>query len=196
MTDINALNTVRGPARIWAGVLGATEPAQTNAALIADPATGWTFVGATQGGASWEDDQTVTGTRADQVIDEIGGRVTARKTMATFSLLEETLANLALLLNRFGTTTQPASGISVYDPGQFTAGDIPTYSAILIDGWAPQVAGGGKARRRVIFRKVLNTSSKVTQEYDPTKDALLAASFQCYYVTSTISPYIVMDQTS
>jgi len=196
MTDINPLNYVRGPARIWRGAFGVTEPAQTNSALIADPGAGWTFVGATEGGASWEDDQTVSGTRADQVIDEIGARVTARKTMLTASLLEATLANLALALNNFGTTTQPASGISVYDPGQFTAGDIPAYSAILIDGWAPQISGGGKARRRVIFRKVLNTSAKISQDYDPTKDALLAVTMQCYYVSSSISPYVVMDQTS
>lgn len=196
MTDINPLNYVRGPARLWVGAFGATEPAQTNATLIADPGTGWTFVGATEGGASWEDDQTVSGTRADQVVDEIGARVTARKTSVTFSMLEATLANLALALNNFGSVTQPASGISVYDPGQMTAGDIPSYAAILVDGWAPQVAGGGKARRRAIFRKVLNTGAKVMQEYDPTKDALLAATFQCYYVTSTISPYIVMDQTT
>jgi hypothetical protein len=48
----------------------------------------------------------------------------------------------------------------------------------------------------VIFRKVLNTSAKISQDYDPTKDALLAVTMQCYYVSSSISPYVVMDQTS
>lgn len=195
MTDINPLNYVRGPARIWVGAFGATEPAQTNAALEADPGDGWRFTGATQKGVTWEDDQTVTGTRADQVVDEIGGRVTARKTLVTLSMLEETLDNLDLALNHFGTIT-PGDGITVYEPGQMTAGDIPEYSAILVDGWAPQLPGGGAARRRAIFRKVMNTSGKVAQAYDPDNDALLACTFQCYYVSASIRPWVAMDQTS
>jgi len=191
-----ANNTVRGPAYIWVGAFGVTEPAQTNSALIADPGAGWTSIGLTEGGVSWDDDQTVSGTRADQVVDEIGGRVTARKTMVTFNMLEPTLARLAIALNNFGTVTTPASGISVYDPGQYTAGSIPAYSAILVDGWAPQIAGGGAARRRAIFRKVLNTNSKVEAVSDPTKDGVWAFSGQCYFVSTSISPYVVMDQTA
>lgn len=196
MTDINPLNYVRGPVRLWIGAFGVTEPAQTNAALIADPGAGWTFLGATQGGCTWDDEQTVTGTRADQVVDEIGARITARKTTAVMNLLEATLANLAFALNSFGTTTQPGAGISVYTPGQMTSGSVPSYSALLLDGQAPQLTGGGAARRRVIFRKVLNTSAKVGQQYDPTKDALIPVTVQAYYVSSSIDPYVVMDQTS
>lgn len=191
-----ANNAVKGPANIWVGTFGVTEPASTNSALIADPGAGWTSIGLTEGGVSWEDDQTVSGTRADQVLDEIGARVTARKTMVTFNLLEPTLARLAIALNNFGSVTTPASGINVYDPGQPNAGSIPVYSAILVDGWAPQISGGGAARRRAIFRKVLNTNAKVEHVYDPTKDTVLAFSCQCYFVSSTISPYVVMDQTS
>lgn len=196
MTDVNPLNYIEGEARLWVGAFGVTEPNQTLSALEADPGAGWTFLGATQGGVSWEDDQTVTGARADQVIDEIGGRVTARKTMVTFSLMEGTLANLAVGLNGFGSVSSPAEGVSVYDPGQMTAGDIPAYSAILVDGWAPQVSGGGKARRRGIFRKLLNTGAKVGQQYDPTKQSLIPVSFQCYYVGPNLSPYVILDQTA
>lgn len=190
-----ANNTVRGPANIWVGAFGVTEPAQSNAALIADPGAGWTSVGLTEGGVTWDDEQTVSGTRADQVIDEIGGRITARKTMVTFNLLEPTLARLLIALNNFGTVTT-GTGITTYDPGQFTAGSIPAYTAILVDGWAPQLSGGGAARRRAIFRKVLNTNAKVEAVYDPTKDGVWAFSGQCYFVSSSISPYIVMDQTA
>lgn len=191
-----ANNTVRGPANVWVGVFGVTEPAQTNSALIADPSTGWTSIGLTTGGVTWDDDQTVSDTEADQVIDSIGGRVTKRKTMVTFNMEEPTLARLAIALNNFGTVSTPGSGISVYDPGQFNAGNIPSYTAILVDGWAPQIAGGGAARRRAIFRKVLNTGSKVEAVYDPTKDGQWAFSGQCYFVSNSISPYVVMDQTA
>lgn len=196
MTDINPLNYVRGEARIWVAQFGATEPAATNAALVADPDSGvWTPVGATQGGCSWDDEQTVTDTEADQVPIAIGGRITKRKITVTFSMLEPTLANLIVALNRFGTTTV-GTGITTFSPGQMTAGSIPSYSAILVDGWAPQLAGGGAARRRAIFRKVLNTSAKVGQEYDPGKDALIPVTASCYYVSSSIDPYVVMDQTA
>lgn len=191
-----ANNTVRGPANVWVGTFGVTEPAQSNAALIADPSTGWTSIGLTTGGVTWDDDQTVSGTRADQVLDEIGARITARKTMVTFSMEEPTLARLAIVLNNFGTVSSPGSGISVYDPGQFNAGNIPSYTAILVDGWGPQISGGGAARRRAIFRKVLNTASKVEAVYDPTKDGVWAFSGQCYFVSTSISPYVVMDQTA
>lgn len=190
-----ANNVVRGPANIWVGVLGVTEPAASNAALIADPGAGWTSIGLTEGGVTWDDEQTVSGTRADQVLDEIGARVTARKTMVTFNLLEPTLARLQIALNNMGTLTV-GSGITTYDPGQANAGTPASYSAILVDGWAPQLTGGGAARRRAIFRKVLNTNAKVEAVYDPTKDGVWAFSGQCYFVSTSISPYIVMDQTS
>jgi hypothetical protein len=196
MTDINPLNAVRGPARIWVATLGATEPAATNAALVADPDSSvWTFVGATQGGCTWEEDQTITDIEADQVVDPIGGRVTKRKIAINFSMLEATLANFAVALNRFGTTTV-GTGITTYSPGQMTSGSIPTYSAVLVDGQAPQVPGGGQARRRAIFRKVMNNNAKVSQTYDPAKDDLIPVTFQGYYISPTIDPYFVMDQTA
>lgn len=192
---INPLNTIKGEAYVWVGAFGVTEPAQTNAALVADPGAGWTFIGATQGGVSWDDTDTISDTTADQVIDPIGGRVTARKTTLMFNLLEPTLARLAIALNSFGAVTTPASGVSLFDPGQPTAGSIPSYSAYLIDGWAPQISGGGRARRRGIFRKVLN-QPKITAASDPTKDQVLAISAQCYFVSNSLSPYIILDQTS
>lgn len=192
---INPLNTIKGPANIWVAAFGTTEPAQTQPALIADPGAGWTFVGATQGGISWEDDQTVTDTAADQVIDDIGGRVTKRKIIVTLNLLEPTLANLAIALNRFGTTNV-GTGITTYTPGQYNAGSIPAYSAILVDGQAPQIAGGGQARRRLIVRKTLNQNGKVSLDSDPQKDQMIAASFKSYFVSPSLDPYIVMDQTA
>lgn len=195
VATINPLNAIKGPANIWVATSGTTEPAQTNAATIADPGAGWTFVGATQAGCTWEDDQKIDDTVADQVIDNIGGRVTDRTITVTLSLLELTPANLQLALNRMGTITVNA-GLTVYSPGQPNAGSIPQYSAILVDGWAPQISGGGAARRRAIFRKVMNKGGKVPMTYDPTKDAVVPVTFTCYFVSPTIDPYVWMDQTA
>jgi hypothetical protein len=192
---INTLNTVKGEAWIYWAPFGTTEPAQTNAALTEDPPEPWICLGALdKSGCSWDEDQTVTDTEASQVIDPIGGRVTKRLTTVTFNMLEQTLANLAIALNNFGTTTV-GTGITVYDPGQPTAGSIPDYSAFLVDGQAPQVPGGGQARRRAIFRKVMN-NGKVKSDGDPSKDKVWAYTGRCYWVSGSISPWISMDQTA
>lgn len=194
MATINPSNVVEGPANVWVGSFGVTEPAQTNAALITDPSTGWSFVGATQGGVTWEVDHTITDAVADQVIDPLTGRVTGRKIMVTFNALEQTLATLQIALNALGTITVN-TGITIYDPGQPTAASPLSFNAFLIDGWAPLLGSGAAARRRAIFRKITN-QPKVANAADPTKQNVWALSAQCYYVSGSISPWISMDQTA
>lgn len=196
--DINPLNTIRGPANLWIAPFGTTEPAATQAALVQDPSVAnvaWTFLGATQGGVSWIDDQTIEDTEADQVPDPIGGALVKVRTTVAFSMLEVTLPNLFVALNRMGTVSV-GTGITTYTPGQANAATIPTYSAIIADGQAPQIAGGGQARRRGIFRKLLNNAGKITIAYDPSKNGLLAVTMQCYRVSGTIDRYAIQDQTA
>lgn len=191
---INPLNSVKGPAGVWFAAFGATEPAQTNAALIQDPSTPWLFLGATKGGVTWQDTDTYTDTQADQVPDAIGARLEKRVTTVKFNALEPTTAALVLALNSMGTLTV-GTGITVYDPGQPNAGAIPQYCAILVDGQAPQLPGGGRARKRTIFRKVLNKPD-LSVVASPTDDQVFAFSLQTFFVSSSISPWITMDQTA
>lgn len=190
----NPNNAIMGPINMWYGAFGVTEPAQTNAALIADPGAGWTFAGGTQGGVQYEIDHTITDLTFDQVVDPIGGRITGRSGMVTFNGAEPTIALLAMALNNVGTTTV-GSGITIYDPGQPNSATPLTYNAVLLDGWAPVLSSGLSARRRVIFRKVLN-QPKITTVGDPTKQVVWALSTKMYYVSGSISPYIKMDQTA
>ena len=192
---INPNNKIMGPFNVWAGAFGVTEPAQTNAALIADPGAGWTFQGGSEGGISWEIDHTITPLTMDQTIDPVGGRITGRSGKVSFNAAEPTLALLATALDNVGTTTTPGAGISVYDPGQPNAATPLAYNAILLDGWAPLLSSGAAARRRVIFRKMLN-DAKIASNGDPTKAVVWALTTTMYYVSGSISPYIVMDQTA
>lgn len=195
---LSPLKTIRGPANLWYAPFGTTEPAATNAALIQDPSVAnaaWTFLGATQGGVSWIDDDTIEDTIADQVPVPLGGSLTKSITTVTFNLLEATLANLQIALNGLGTLN-PGTGITTYTPGQANAGSILTYGAIIVDGQAPQLPGGGQARRRGIFRKLLNNGGKVTIASDPSKNALIPVTFQCYYVSNSIDRYFIQDQTA
>lgn len=191
---VNPNNALQGPINLWYGAFGVTEPAQTNAALITDPGAGWTFAGGTDGGVSWEIDHTVTDINFDQVIDPIGARITARSGMVTFNGGEPVLALLALALNNVGTTVV-GTGITTYTPGQPNAATPLSYNALLLDGVAPLLSGGGAARRRVIFRKVLN-QPKIVTNGDPTKNVVWALSAKMYYVSGSIDPFIVMDQTA
>jgi hypothetical protein len=191
---INPLNVIQGPVSAWYGAFAVTEPAQTNAALIADPGAGWSFAGSTQGGLSWEIDHTTTNITVDQSIDPITTRVTGRSGMVTFNAAEPTLALLALALNNFGTTTV-LTGLTTYTPGQPTAASPVTCNALLLDGWAPLLGSGLAARRRAIFRKMAN-NGKMVQSGDPTKNTVWALQLEMYFVSASIDPYIVMDQTA
>jgi hypothetical protein len=191
---INPNNAIMGPFNAWAGAFGVTEPAQTNAALIADPGAGWTFQGGSQGGISWEIDHTITDLSMDQVIDPVGGRVTGRSGVVVFNAAEPTLALMAIALNNIGTTTV-GTGITTYTAGQPNAATPLTYNAILLDGWAPLLSSGAAARRRVIFRKILN-QPKMVNNGDPTKQLVWGLSCKMYYVSNSIDPWISMDQTA
>lgn len=193
MATITPNNVILGPANLWYGVFGATEPALTNAALIIDPA-GWAFVGATSGGVTWEEVVTLTKVQADQVIDPITARPTGRTITIATNLLEPTVANLALARNNLGTVTV-GTGITTVTAGQPNAATPSIFAALLVDGWAPLLSGGGSARRRAIFRKCLN-DPKITQSADPTKPSMWALSMEAYYVSSTIDPWISEDQTA
>jgi hypothetical protein len=200
-------NVVQGPAEVYWGIFGAiTEPPATNAALLTDPVSaggaGYTDFGATMGGVSWDVAYTYGQIKADQVIDPIGARLTGRAITVTMSLLEATLANLKASMNQ-SATINVGSGISTLDPGGAVAAPglttpqitQPTYGALIIDGWAPALGSGVAARRRFILRKVLN-DIKATAKYDLVTQTVWACTFTCYYVSSSISPFIIEDQTA
>lgn len=191
---VNPNNAIEGPISFWYGAFGVTEPAQTNAALIADPGAGWTAGGGSNGGITWEIDHTLTDITFDQVIDPVDARITGRSGMVTFNAAEPTLAVLAVALNNVGTTTVNA-GISIYDPGQPNSATALTFNAVLLDGWAPKLNTGAAARRRTIFRKCLN-QPKMINIGQPGKNVVWALQVKMYYVSNAISPWIQMDQTA
>jgi|SRR5579859_4261222 len=200
-------NVVQGPATLYWGIFGSTtEPPVTNTAIKTDPVsaggTGWNDFGGTMGGVQWDAAYTYGQIKADQIVDPIGARLTGRVITVTTSLLEATLVNLNEAMNQSATITT-GSGINTFDPGGAVAAPgtntpvitQPTYSALIIDGWAPALVSGAVARRRFILRKVLN-DIKATAKYDLTTQSVWACTFTCYYVSATTSPFIIEDQTA
>jgi hypothetical protein len=181
-------NLVMGPATLYIGAFGATEPADS-AVNAAPAASAWTDVGATQGGVDITIKQDYKDLDVDQIVDVPGARLTSRKVIVATSLAEPTVNNLLYALN--DGTAGSGTGYNKYDPAFASSATQPTFRALIIDGWAP----GGVYTRRLIVRKALSTVD-VKMSYQKDKETVFSVSWDAYYVSSSIAPFHVVDQTS
>lgn len=185
---VTATNIVQGPATMYTGEFGATEPVDT-AVNTTPAASSWTDVGGTQEGLKLAIDQTYVELEVDQIVDRVGSRLTKRDFTVGTSLAEPTLENLSIAMN--GGTAASGAGYKSFEPSFASSATQPTYKALLFDGWAP----GGAYNRRCIVRKVL--SVKATEiSYTKDKMTLFAVEFAGHYVSSSIAPLHIVDQTT
>lgn len=185
--SVTTTNLIQGPGTLYQGVFGATEPVDT--AVNATPAaSAWTDMGGTLDGAKLNIDQTFSELMVDQLIDRVGSRLTKRDVMVSTNLAEATLTNLQQAIN--GGTAASGSGFSSLDPTTTSSATQPNYFAAILDGFAPS-----SFRRRVILRKVLNTS-KVELAYTKDKQTVIPVELTGHYVSSSITPFHIVDQTS
>jgi hypothetical protein len=182
-------NLVLGPATLYVGAFGAAEPADT--AVNASPqASAWTDLGGTQGGTRFSLNLTYTDLDVDQIVDVPGSRLTKREIVISTNLAEPTLANLMYSQNSNSTTPTTGAGFASFEPAFDTSATQPTYRAFLLDGIAP-----GGFRRRLILRRAL---SKANVEAASAKDGqtVIPVEFHGFYVSASIAPYKIVDQTS
>jgi len=184
--SVTSSNLIQGPADLYTAAFGATEP--LDSAVNAAPTTPWVNAGATDGGVKLVFNQSFSELSVDQIVDTPERRMTSREATIQTNLAEPTLANLVIALN--GGTVTTGSGNSTYDPVSSSAAIAPTYIAAILDGVAP-----GKFRRRVIARKVLSTGN-VEQDYKKDGQAYWPVTLTTHYVSSSITPIHVVDQTS
>lgn len=177
---VTSTNLIQGPAVLYSGLFGATEPAT----VATTPSTGWTDVGGTKEGAELTIADEYAVLDVDQIIYEIARRRTKRVVSIKTSLAEATLANLALAI----ANTAPAANVLTADDG--LAAFAPAYGAVLMDGIAP-----GGFRRRVIVRKTLPTDS-VGVAYKKDGQTLIPVTWTAHWVSSSIAPFIVTDATA
>lgn len=193
---VNAANLVLGPARLYVAAFGSTEPLDSTVTpngTTTPPGAPWTDAGGTDGGVTWEVDNTYTGLNVDQVTMEVGARLTGMKMTVTAKLSEMTLNNLQTALNNIGTLAVNA-GYTTLDIPVTSASTQPSYAALIIDGWAPMLASGQPALRRVIVRKVLS-QVKAQLAYDKKTQQAYDCTFSAYYVSQSITPVHIVDQT-
>lgn len=194
-SDVTVSRLVMGAGFLYIAAFGASEPAAS--AIESVPASAdWTFLGGTLDGATLRQEVEWEELNADQIVDVAGRRVTKRVVELETALAENTLANLDYVLNQDGTITSNAStqgsatpGVDTYEPANNPYGE-PTYTAVLLDG---PTAGG--LTRRVIVRKVLANAS-YEHAYSKDGQRVTPVTFMGHYVTSSIDPYIIHEQTA
>lgn len=179
---VTTTNLIAGPANIYYGVVGATEPTD---AITAPASATWTSLGGTKDGVNLTVQQKFVNLDVDQIIDLVEQRQTDRGFLVETHAAELTLENLKLGLN--GGTVSTAGQTKTFDPGQIVPGSVPNYAALIIDGLAPN----GKARR-IIVRKALATKD-VQFAYKSGAQSVYTLSFEAHYVSGTTSPFIIMD---
>ena len=177
---VTSTNLIQGPAVLYTGLLGATEPAT----LAAAPSTGWTDVGGTKDGVELGINDEYAVLDVDQIIYEVARRRTKRVVTVKTQMAEATLKNLALAI----ANTAPVANVLNADDG--LEAFAPDYGAILLDGIAP-----GGFRRRAIVRKTLPTDS-VGVAYKKDGQTVVPVTWTAHWVSASIAPFKIEDATS
>lgn len=195
---LTASNLVLGPARLRIGAFGSAEPADSSVTpngLSTPPANPpWLEFGITDGGITFECDTTYTDLTADQVPMAVGARLTDQKMTVTAKLAEVTLANMNAALNYIGQTGS-GTGYSTLDIPVGSITTQPQYSALIIDGVAPYTVAGNPALRRCIVRKVLS-QTKISLAYDRKTQQGYNCTWTVYFVSDSVNPIHIVDQTA
>jgi hypothetical protein len=183
---------VAGPATVYTGAFGASEPAASAVNTVPSSAA-WTDIGGTDGGVKLNIDLDYFDLSVDQITDRVGSRLSKREITVETNLAENTLANLKMAIN--GGTITASAAYQTFDPLNDSSATQPNYTAVIIDGWAPLGTGAASAsaRRRFIVRKVLNTDA-VGVSYEKDKQTFIPVKLTAHYVSGTVAPFAVHDQ--
>jgi hypothetical protein len=189
---VTVANLVQGPATLYIGANGATEPAD-NAVGTAPSSAAWTDLGGTVDGAEITIKQEYKELEVDQVVDIPGRRLVKRDMMVKTKLAEPTFENLVYALN--DGTTATGTGYTNFQPAFTDSATQPTYRALILHGWAAAAGAGGQSKRRmVILRRVLS-SDDVEMTYTKDKQTLLTVTWSVHYQSNAIAPFKIIDET-
>jgi hypothetical protein len=184
-----------GAGTLYSGVFsitGANEPALADVNTVPQ-ASAWSDMGYTNDGLTITWNQEMATMTVDQVGDIIGRKMVQRDVQIKTNLAEATLENLVIALNSGSVTT--GSGYKYHDPDYDGDELQPGYIAIILDGYAPALSTGTVMRRRIIGRKVLSIDN-VESSYKKGDMTLIPVTFGLHYVSTTLAPYRIVDQTT
>lgn len=180
-------NLLMGPCDVFLGAFGATEP---TLGTWTAPGVAWTDAGGTLGGVKLGIAPKYAALEVDQIPMDVGQRKIGEVITIETMLAEATLENVKALMN--GGTIATGTGYKSYEPLAAIDAFQPTYSAILLRGYAP---GSSSYLRHIIGRKVLNTDGF---EFEQAKDkqAGFKVKWTLNYVSSSVAPWTAVDQTA
>lgn len=182
--SVTVTELTQGPATIYRGAFGATEP--LDSAVNATPAaSAWTDIGGTTDGCGLEITQEYKDLEVDQLVDMPGTRLVKRIVQVKTKMAQPSLETLQYALN--GGTITTGAGFEAYEPIDSDAATQPSYSAILIHGWM------GTLRRMIILRRVLSVEG-VKTEYKKDSQTVYEVTIQSYYVSPSIRPFRIVDE--
>jgi hypothetical protein len=189
-----AYEVIMGAGRLYLGdfsLTAANEPA-LEAINTTPQASAWSDVGFTSDGVTVNFGQEFTNMEVDQVADPVGAKMTRRITTLVTNMAQATLDNVKFALNTGTITT--ASGYKYLEP-EYDGDELqPPYRALLFDGYAPATSAGVVKRRRFLVRKVLSVEA-VGVPYQKDNMTLVPVTFGAFYVSPTVAPYRIIDET-
>lgn len=191
---VTSSNLVLGPATLYVAAFNSTEPQDASVTpngYLTPPGDPWTDVGGTDGGVSFEIDQTYTDLSVDQVTMAVGSRLTESKMQVTAKLSEMTFQNFQTAINNIGIQAA-GTGFQTMEIPVGVASTQPTYVALIIDGWAPMTSTG-PALRRIIVRKVLS-QVKASFMFDRKTQDSLDCTFVSYFISDSVPPVKIVDE--
>lgn len=193
---VTVTNLIAGPGTLYSGTAFTVTYTQTpepgdTAVNTTPPATAWTDVGGTSDGVNLEVGREYMELEVDQIVDVPERRLTKRELSLATNLAEATLENLALSSNETAAATvASASNYKTYNPTFSTSATQPTYVPLIFDGYGPS-----QFRRRVIARKMLSVEP-VGIAYKKDAQSMWSVRWAAHYVSSTLPPFKIVDQTS
>jgi hypothetical protein len=190
----NAGNLLVSNAKIWVAPYGSSLPAETETALLANPAAPFVSPGFTNGGVTWNQELDFTEYRADQVKIALGAANTDYTITVEMTLAEITLANLAYVLAD-GTVdaTLDTNKVTKFTPAAMNDFQMP-YMTLILDTDAPSGLQGINKRRRIIFKRCLPTSGSELA-YGREDQQGLPVTWTVYGIDETTAPFVILEQT-
>ncbi len=187
-------NITTGAGKLYVAAFGAVEPTDNSMSPYSPPDSSvWTDCGSTTGGIVWEDDLPATDLTVDQFLGPVAAAFVAGTAMSTITvtMAESTLDNYALALNSAVTRTSGTGWASVSALAT-SLPPVPTYAAVMVDGWAP----GGPYRRRMIGRKCYSKAKVQNTVAQDGKINGIAVTWTLYEVSETTPRWKRIDQTA
>lgn len=186
---VTVANLIQGPATLYSGAFGATEPADT-AVNVVPPSSSWTDAGGTQDGVKLIVSHDYKELEVDQIVDIPESRLIKREVRIETNFAEPTLTNLTYILNESSGALSSGAGFQAFDPTITTSATQPNYRAYILDGYAP--AG---FRRRIFLRRAIGVEG-IEASYKKDDQTLWPGKLKGHYVSASVRPYRIVDQTS